>query len=514
MINFCFKILLPVLFFAQASASIIQCQRLYEILPLIEEDTLVVFNINNVLTTSYQDAGSTPWAEEQIQKLIKDKHLSKPHATNLFIPLWHEILVFTDVELFDPDAEYIVNYLQKHGVKTIALTNRYTEMAYSTHRNLRSVGIDFSKNTPHLEDCWIDGIVSPSKYIGGILFNGLINFKGDTLVAFLKQINYTPKKLIYIEDKLNHLSQVEECVSSLSIPFIGVHFGALELQRKAYKPEFAALQVKYHYDILDDASAMKICCCDDGVLNQKKDQIQNLPEHIKRIHSIQEIDLQDVKNTLFVTELDHVLWCTQGSIGSRPFFQYYMDKQLSLGFSSEVARKNSERLVEKIHRRAQVKLIDNKSPLFFAQLQNNNCWSIGISYRPKSLHARTILQAKELGLSFNSPFKSENNLHDSSIICSDGPKGQIKMLEKKLRNSSFIPNKLIGLSSSFEDLVDLQKIADQVDIPFQGYLFEVHHEIILDDRILALELECLDRLLTNTEASILKLKDREVDSPQ
>jgi hypothetical protein len=503
MIKFCFTVLFSVIFLTQANASIIECQRLYEILPLIEEDTLVVFNINNVLTISSQDAGSTPWADEQINKLIEEKNLSKPHATNLFIPVWHDILVVTDVELFDPDAEYIVNYLQKNGVKTIALTNRYTEMAYSTHRNLRSVGIDFAKNTPYPEDCWVDGITSPSKYIEGILFNGLINFKGDTLVAFLKQINYTPKKLIYIEDKLKHLSQVEKCVSSLGIPFLGIHFGALELQRESYNPALAALQVKFHSDILDDASAKKICYCDCEILNIRKEQIQQLPENMHRIHSIQEIDCQLDENTLFITELDQVLWNTQGSIGSRLFFQYYRDKQQFIGFSSELARKNTERLMEKVYRRAQVKLIENESLLFFDKLHSKNCWSVGISYRPNRLHARTILQAKELGLSFNSPFIPENNLQDSRIICSEVPNGQIKMLEKKMSDLSVLPSKLIGLSSFFDDLVNLQKIANKFGIPFQGYLLETQQKIILDDRILGLELECLDRLLTNTEAKIL-----------
>jgi len=85
MIRFNLYFLFFSIFFAQVSAEIIECQRLQELLPHIEEDTLVVFNINNVLTASYQDAGSTPWAEELIEQIIQEKKVTKPQATNLFI---------------------------------------------------------------------------------------------------------------------------------------------------------------------------------------------------------------------------------------------------------------------------------------------------------------------------------------------------------------------------------------------------------------------------------------------
>lgn len=81
---------------------IIECQRLKELLPLIDPETLVVFNLNKVLTVSSQDAGSTPWAEEHIAQLMTEKNTDKPHATHLFISLWHDILIAIDVELFDP----------------------------------------------------------------------------------------------------------------------------------------------------------------------------------------------------------------------------------------------------------------------------------------------------------------------------------------------------------------------------------------------------------------------------
>lgn len=67
------------------------------------------------------------------------------------------------------------------------------------------------------------------------------------------------------------------------------------------------------------------------------------------------------------------------------------------------------------------------------------------------------------------------------------------------------PNKLVGLSSTLPDLLKLQEIAQAQNIPFEGYLLELieSQEFVGDDEIIALELECLNRLLTNEEAGLI-----------
>ena len=488
---------------------IIECQRLQEILPLIEQDTLVVFNINNVLTCASQDAGSTPWAEEHIARIGAENNISKQHATNLFIPFWHEILIATDVELFDPDAEAFVHYLQSSHIKTMALTNRYVEMAYPTHRQLRSVGIDFVKNPPFPEDFFISGTESPAKYIEGIIFNGLLNFKGDSLAAFLKQINYFPKKLIYIEDKPKHLVQVEQTMDSLGIPFIGVHFGALELQRQSYRPELAALQVQFHFDLLDDASARRLYHKQGVKVTPNPEFLvkttPSLPKNIRKIETIEEIKQDLVPEALIVTELDHVLWRTQGAIGSRSFLDQIEQKYCSTGATLVDARARAERLVEKIHRRAQVRLIEDKSVSFFKGLALQNCWSVAVSFRPMRLLQRTLEQSRSLGLFFNSPFRGDHFVSQEEIICADQPNFQFKKLNENLSSLQVKPSLLIGISSTLSDLLALQEVANLQSLKFLGYYYDpadVEEEFI-EDGILALELECLDRLLTNEEAAFL-----------
>ncbi|MCE5318112.1 MAG: DUF2608 domain-containing protein [Parachlamydia sp.] len=498
------------------SAEITICKRLSEILPHVEKDTLVVFNINNVLTISKQDAGSTPWAEEQIASLMKQMNTTKPHATNLFIPFWHAVLIASDVELYDPEAEALVAYLQRHGIKVMALTNRYIEMAYPTHHNLRSVGIDFARNPPCAEDIPITGVSSPAKYVEGILFNGLINFKGDTLAAFLQQIGYHPGKVIYVEDKPKHLAQVGEKIEALGIRFLGIHFGAMELERQVYQPELAAVQVKYHLDILDDSAALILRHGQTGCKKALEVAGPHKPlpvknPHIKAILSLEELQGELKPGTLVVTELDQVLWETQGSIGSRPFHQHMFEKYLTFGECPLKARDRADRLFEKIQRRAQVRLlIDSK---FFHQIPQKNCWSVAVTHRPHNLIQRTMEQAESVGLHFHSPFKEEKSHLPTGILCREGSESQFHLLDKKLASLSQQPARIIAISSDSEDLVQVEKIASHYKIPFRGrLLFPKSQGVMLDDEILAIELYHLDHLLTNDEAAqILHYAESNVD---
>ncbi len=482
------KLLIVFLLCCFKLSAYIECQRLNELLPHINKDTLVVFNINNVLTVSCQDAGSTPWAEEHIAKIMAEKNTTKPHATNLFIPLWHDILIASDVELFDPDAEAFVKFLQNSNIKVMALTNRYTEMGYPTHRNLRSVGIDFAKNPPYPEDFFISGVQSPAKYIEGIIFNGLINFKGDSLVAFLKQIDYYPEKVIYVEDKPKHLAQVENALADVGINCLGVHFGALDLQRQGYRKELAELQVKYHFDILDDSSAQrlvnrhKIISVDFENACHAKFAIK-LPRNTHRVRSWSEIVPELAPGSIVVTELDHTVWDTNGTVGSRMFLDELEQKYMRLGYGSKAAKDKAEKIVEKVHRRAKVHLIEEEVKDLIKDYPTH-----AISFRPERLIERTKEQARELELNF------------ASILCGKA----LEKLEGQL--ASKVPGTtLVAISSNLADLYNLEELANKHNLQFQGFFYQnpQSRKDLYNQEAHELQLELLDRLLTNEEAEYL-----------
>jgi hypothetical protein len=218
-------------------------------------------------------------------------------------------------------------------------------------------------------------------------------------------------------------------------------------------------------------------------------------QNIAKISSLKELEKDLKPGTLVVTELDHVLWETQGSIGSRAFLKYMQEKNLAMGDCPQTAREKAERLFEKVQRRAQVRLLEEDAASFFLKLKEKKCGLVAVTFRPKVLWQRTCEQAESLGLRFPSPFKEE-------IICSNEGESQFQILEEKLPQLS--PTQILAVSNNLGDLIQLQLVAKRHKIPFQGRLLSGRgRTVYLDDELFALELRCLDNLLSNEEAALL-----------
>lgn len=90
-------------------------------------------------------------------------------------------------------------------------------------------------------------------------------------------------------------------------------------------------------------------------------------------------------------------------------------------------------------------------------------------------------------------------------MCASGSHSQFNNLEEKLLKLALKPAQILAISANVEDLIALQDIAVRQQIPFRGRLFVPlnRKEIILDEELLAIELEHLDHLITNADADLL-----------
>jgi 5S rRNA maturation endonuclease (ribonuclease M5) len=73
-------------------------------------------------------------------------------------------------------------------------------------------------------------------YKKGIIFCDL-NHKGSMMVEFLKQIKYKPKKIIFVDDKMRNVINVEEAAKKLGIECIAIHYIYLADSNKTFDPE-------------------------------------------------------------------------------------------------------------------------------------------------------------------------------------------------------------------------------------------------------------------------------------
>jgi hypothetical protein len=139
--------------------------------------------------------------------------------------------------IFDIDETILTRYAQKNFLvedkaasvieqvqKTccaMALTARLPHHAKYTADLLKKFGISFkesffrSAHTP-----------TPSYVHHGVACCGMWQDKGSVLIELFKHYHYTPRKIMYADDRLDHLERTKDLLESFdkTIEFIGIHY--------------------------------------------------------------------------------------------------------------------------------------------------------------------------------------------------------------------------------------------------------------------------------------------------
>ena len=90
---------------------------------------------------------------------------------------------------------------------------------------------------------------SPAIYINGIIFAGAQN-KGEVLNHWLEHLQFRPKKIIFVDDKLKNVRAVQQVMEANSHPFVGIRYGLLDqrvadLDMHKTEQEYQALLESY-----------------------------------------------------------------------------------------------------------------------------------------------------------------------------------------------------------------------------------------------------------------------------
>lgn len=202
-----------------------------------DQETLIIFDIDSTLTTP-----SDPNLRRQAIK--KYKSIYNQHVLPLTKDqnrLFNHLLVSqSPSQLVEAPFPSIIKKLQERGIKTIALTASKTgnlgpilpsfpEWRYS---ELKRLGIDFSQIYPgkvlfkQLRDYGKDHPGMEK----GIVYCGHQAKKGALLKLVLAQLNWIPKKIIFVDDKLENLESLSQSIQEdfPSIYFIGIHYKGME----------------------------------------------------------------------------------------------------------------------------------------------------------------------------------------------------------------------------------------------------------------------------------------------
>lgn len=236
----------------QLSAEICETNEIASLETTVSSHTFLILDIDNTLIEPVQTLGTDQWFYSQMLHYEKLGH-SRKEALDRAVMEWSAIQNLTRVKPIEPVTAEVIERIQKNGLTVIGLTARGLNLLYTTATQLNSVGIDLSRNAPSQDEIFFQngrGVL----FSGGILYCAGTH-KGNALFKFLSLIEHTPSSIVFIDDKLSSLREVELACENHHIPFIGLRYSRTDAQVKAYSRAVADIQFKNFSTILSDSEA-------------------------------------------------------------------------------------------------------------------------------------------------------------------------------------------------------------------------------------------------------------------
>ena len=220
----------------------------------LDSQALIVFDVDQVLITS-EDAILTGRGDALRRQLILEEmsHLSPQQLAQ--ISKWIQLIYLSPKKrLLEASTPELIRSLQQRGIKVIALTNCRT----GPYGDLPSVeqwridglnffGINFSPAFPESKRLVLHTLTEPGKtpplFQEGILFSFGYT-KGEVLRVFLKELQYTPSKVLFFDDLEENVTSVTEVLTQEQIPIEAHLYLSPYSQSLLIDEEIARLQLR------------------------------------------------------------------------------------------------------------------------------------------------------------------------------------------------------------------------------------------------------------------------------
>lgn len=209
--------------------------------------TLLVLDIDNTILAPTQTLGSDQWYGAMVSQ-SKNKGNSEAQAIAEVIPVWMKAQTSTQVLPIEKTTPRLIREIQKKGILVMALTARPTELSDVTLRQLKSIGIAFPTTESFTYSHPGDADHTSVGFHNGVLFVGPKNNKGVILSNFMVQAKLEPKQLVFVDDKVKHVTNMEEVFSKTMIPNINYRYGAADKKVQKYSQEIADTELALFED--------------------------------------------------------------------------------------------------------------------------------------------------------------------------------------------------------------------------------------------------------------------------
>jgi len=224
--------------------------------PEVTATTLVCFDLDNTLIRTEQMLASDQWWDDLIYGFVAGG-MPERDAVRKAFEIWFPIEKQSRFIPVQPDGPDIVRGFQDKKIMVMGLTARPLMLAATTVTHLASINIDLRKSQPISEQLEIKLLHDTANYQNGILFVGASS-KGDALKGFLDKTGLRPEKIVFADDKQQHITTMEQVFGKGPIPYIGFRYGGADAWVKKYDRRIADIQQQYMGRILPDEVAAKL----------------------------------------------------------------------------------------------------------------------------------------------------------------------------------------------------------------------------------------------------------------
>ena len=227
------------LHYFNASCLIIESNQLTTVLNYIDADTLVIFDIDNTLARPAEELSSDEWFCHKVNEKMAEGH---DYITSIYyaLPATYYAQFNVPLQTTECDASLLLADLIDQKIPIMALTTRSLFVAERTFEQLEDIGIQFLLSQVSQDELVLQ-MPHPCFYKNSILFGGN-NDKGEVLITFFHWMNYYPKKVIFIDDKMKYLLAVEKALKHYNIEFVGVRYTGCDDRVETFDPAKAELQ--------------------------------------------------------------------------------------------------------------------------------------------------------------------------------------------------------------------------------------------------------------------------------
>lgn len=249
-----FKIFLVIFMTLHAalSSKILELDSFEDILKHVSHNTLVLCDIDNTLIEAQQHLGSVQWGDRYAETLIASG-TSLAEAELIINDLWFDMLPTIPMRLVDPQGPQVLTQMKAFGAVVIGLTARRPKEAALTHPQLERFGIQFSQPLPaHIP------LHPQLHYENGIIFSGEFDKKSEALLKILHHFERPPQRILFIDDKLDNVIDLETAVTNLKIEYIGIRFSKADQRVREYNQDVVDIQWKCLPQFISDEHAHSI----------------------------------------------------------------------------------------------------------------------------------------------------------------------------------------------------------------------------------------------------------------